>query len=93
MTATVATGTNFDVTRANDLETIGSKMKDAVEGADDAVGKALDNINNTKDGGKINAAQLANVQMAMNKWSISYSLTASTNRTIKDMMSGIIQKI
>lgn len=66
--------------------------QNAVEQADTDVKAKLDALE--KDtGGTLDPAALANVQQALNQWSISYNLAASTNRAVKDLMSGIIQKI
>ncbi|WP_263079051.1 type III secretion system needle filament subunit SctF [Endozoicomonas sp. Mp262] len=74
------------------LDAAVNAAKKAVETADADVAEKLKALE-TDTGGKLDPAALANVQHALNQWSISYNLAASTNRSIKDLMSGIIQKI
>ena len=75
----------------NSLDDVVGKMKDLVGNVDSDLKDKLDGLNT--DAAKVNPADLANVQHALNKWSITYNLAATTNRTVKDLMSGIIQKI
>ena len=77
------------------LDDVVDKMKGLVANVDKVTNEELDALKKegAAEAGKINPAHLANVQHALNKWSITYNLAATTNRTVKDLMSGIVQKI
>lgn len=72
-----------------DLEAIKTHFKESADVSSKAVDDAIKELKAKPD----DPARLAELQHAINKWSVVFNLTATTTRAIKDVMQSILQKV
>ncbi len=85
--ASTTTGT-FDSGKL-DLDQIKTLFSEASNTASDDVNTKITALKNKPD----DPALLAELQHSINKWTVTFNLSATTTRAIKDVMQSILQKI
>ncbi|MGL5324803.1 MAG: type III secretion system needle filament subunit SctF [Aeromonas sp.] len=76
-------------TGTNTLDQVASKLASQANTANTEVNKSIQAMGTNPD----NPALLAELQHKINKWSVVYNINSTVTRAMKDLMSGILQKI
>ncbi|EGQ7849153.1 type III secretion system needle filament subunit SctF [Vibrio parahaemolyticus] len=79
----------YDATNNVNLDDVKTKLKQQASEANLSVTNAINNLQNNAD----DPSKLAELQHAINKWSVVYNINATTTRAIKDVMQSILQKV
>ncbi|GEM75432.1 type III secretion system needle filament subunit SctF [Vibrio sagamiensis] len=81
----------YDKNNGINLDSVKDKLAEQAKEANEQVKAAIDNL---KDGsGADDPSKLAELQHAINKWSVIYNIASTTTRSIKDVMQSILQKV
>ncbi|ALM66560.1 type III secretion system needle filament subunit SctF [Vibrio parahaemolyticus] len=79
----------YDATNNVNLDDVKTKLEQQASEANLSVTNAINNLQNNAD----DPSKLAELQHAINKWSVVYNINATTTRAIKDVMQSILQKV
>ena len=74
---------------SNTLDQVAENLSGQANTANIEVNKAIETMKTNPD----NPALLAELQHKINKWSVIYNINSTVTRAMKDLMSGILQKI
>lgn len=73
-----------------DLEEVFKSINEQLSRAED---KVKEKIGNVSGAGADDPAKLAELQQAINTWSVMYNVQSTMQRSIKDVMQNIMQKV
>ena len=79
----------FESSKSNHLDAVAEQLKGSANTANNDVNAAIAAMKTNPD----NPALLAELQHKINKWSVIYNINSTVTRALKDLMSGILQKI
>ncbi|ANB96878.1 type III secretion system needle filament protein VscF [Vibrio parahaemolyticus] len=79
----------YDATNSVNLDDVKTKLEQQAKDANKSVIDAIKNLESNAD----DPSKLAELQHAINKWSVVYNINATTTRAIKDVMQSILQKV
>ncbi|EMX0310987.1 TPA: type III secretion system needle filament protein VscF [Vibrio parahaemolyticus] len=79
----------YDATNSVNLDDVKTKLEQQAKDANKFVTDAIKNLETNAD----DPSKLAELQHAINKWSVVYNINATTTRAIKDVMQSILQKV
>ncbi|EIO5872458.1 type III secretion system needle filament protein VscF [Vibrio parahaemolyticus] len=79
----------YDATNSVNLDDVKTKLEQQAKDANKSVTDAIKNLESSAD----DPSKLAELQHAINKWSVVYNINATTTRAIKDVMQSILQKV
>ncbi|ELB2048142.1 type III secretion system needle filament protein VscF [Vibrio parahaemolyticus] len=79
----------YDSTNSVNLDDVKTKLAQQAKEANKSVTDAIKNLETNAD----DPSKLAELQHAINKWSVVYNINATTTRAIKDVMQSILQKV
>ncbi|EHH2560287.1 EscF/YscF/HrpA family type III secretion system needle major subunit [Vibrio parahaemolyticus] len=79
----------YNSTNNVNLDTVKEKLEHQASEANLSVTNAINNLQSNAD----DPSKLAELQHAINKWSVVYNINATTTRAIKDVMQSILQKV
>ncbi|AUI86007.1 EscF/YscF/HrpA family type III secretion system needle major subunit [Vibrio azureus] len=79
----------YDPSNGVNLDAVKDKLAQQAKEANEAVNTAIDNLSSSAD----DPSKLAELQHAINKWSVIYNIASTTTRSIKDVMQSILQKV
>jgi|GEM_PF-701886 type III secretion protein F len=71
------------------LDGVKTQLTNQASEASKAVKAAIDELDSNAD----DPSKLAELQHAINKWSVIYNINSTTTRAIKDVMQSILQKV
>ncbi|HCD1284649.1 TPA: type III secretion system needle filament protein VscF [Vibrio parahaemolyticus] len=79
----------YDATNSVNLDDVKTKLEQQAKDTNKSVTDAIKNLETNAD----DPSKLAELQHAINKWSVVYNINATTTRAIKDVMQSILQKV
>ncbi|EPT9326957.1 type III secretion system needle filament subunit SctF [Vibrio alginolyticus] len=79
----------YDASNSVNLDDVKAKLEQQAKDANTEVTAAIKNLETNAD----DPSKLAELQHAINKWSVVYNINATTARAIKDVMQSILQKV
>lgn len=79
----------YSDTGSNTLDQVAQNLSGQANIANTEVNKSIEAMKVNPD----NPALLAELQHKINKWSVVYNINSTVTRAMKDLMSGILQKI
>ncbi|MDW2115654.1 type III secretion system needle filament subunit SctF [Vibrio sp. 1731] len=79
----------YDASNSINLDDVKAKLEQQAKDANTEVTAAIKNLETNAD----DPSKLAELQHAINKWSVVYNINATTTRAIKDVMQSILQKV
>ncbi|MGI2922115.1 type III secretion system needle filament protein VscF [Vibrio diabolicus] len=79
----------YDASNSVNLDDVKTKLEQQAKDANTEVTAAIKNLETNAD----DPSKLAELQHAINKWSVVYNINATTTRAIKDVMQSILQKV
>ncbi|EJG0244608.1 type III secretion system needle filament protein VscF [Vibrio parahaemolyticus] len=79
----------YDATNSVNLDDVKTKLEQQAKDANKSVTDVIKNLETNAD----DPSKLAELQHAINKWSVVYNINATTTRAIKDVMQSILQKV
>ncbi|MGR5415961.1 type III secretion system needle filament subunit SctF [Vibrio diabolicus] len=79
----------YDASNSVNLDDVKAKLEQQAKDANTEVNTAIKNLETNAD----DPSKLAELQHAINKWSVVYNINATTTRAIKDVMQSILQKV
>lgn len=79
----------YDASNSVNLDDVKTKLEKQAKDANTEVTAAIKNLETNAD----DPSKLAELQHAINKWSVVYNINATTTRAIKDVMQSILQKV
>lgn len=79
----------YDATNSVNLDDVKTKLEQQAKDSNKSVTDAIKNLETNAD----DPSKLAELQHAINKWSVVYNINATTTRAIKDVMQSILQKV
>ncbi|MDF4514850.1 type III secretion system needle filament protein VscF [Vibrio parahaemolyticus] len=79
----------YDATNSVNLDDVKTKLEQQAKDANKSVTDSIKNLETNAD----DPSKLAELQHAINKWSVVYNINATTTRAIKDVMQSILQKV
>ncbi|MHC6800109.1 type III secretion system needle filament subunit SctF [Vibrio antiquarius] len=79
----------YDASNSVNLDDVKAKLEKQAKDANTEVTTAIKSLETNAD----DPSKLAELQHAINKWSVVYNINATTTRAIKDVMQSILQKV